>query len=78
MANTDIEEASVIQGNDNSQYGVLVKLNSSAAEKMRAATESNVGKRLAIILDGDGASAVISGKFTEAQAQRIANGIFEK
>jgi hypothetical protein len=84
--NGDIAEARVVQGSSPSQYSVDIKFNASGAEKMRAATENHIGKLVAILLDGQvvmapvvrspiGASAVITGNFTKAQAERISNGI---
>jgi hypothetical protein len=84
--NGDIAEARVVQGSSPSQYAIDVKFNAAGAEKMRAATGSDVGKLLAILLDGQvvmapvlrspiAASAVVTGNFTKAQAERIANGI---
>ncbi len=84
--NGDIAEARVVPGSSPSQYAVAIKFNASGAEKMTAATGSHIGKHLAILLDGKvvmapvlrspiGASAVITGNFTKAQAERIANGI---
>jgi hypothetical protein len=84
--NGDIAEAQVVQGSSPSQYAVDIKFNASGAEKMRAATGKNIGNHLAILLDGQvvmapvirspiGASALITGNFTKAQAERIVNGI---
>ena len=84
--NGDIAEARVVQGSSPSQYAIDIKFNAAGAEKMRAATGSHVGKLLAILLDGQvvmapvlrspiGASALVTGHFTKAQAERIANGV---
>jgi hypothetical protein len=86
VTNSDIESARVIQGSGPSQYGVAVEFNASGAEKMRAATGNRIGKPMAILLDGEvamapvirtaiGPSALITGKFTRTQAEKIANGI---
>ena len=84
--NGDIAAARVVQGGAPSQYAVDVKFKASGAEKMRTATGSHIGKPVAILLDGQvvmapvvrspiGASAVVTGNFTRAQAERIVKGI---
>jgi hypothetical protein len=86
VTNSDIESTRVIQGSDPSQYAVGVEFNAAGAEKMRAATGNHIGKLVAILLDGEvvmapvirtaiGPSAVITGKFTRPQAEKIVNGI---
>ena len=85
-ANSDIVAARVVQGAGTSQYGVSIEFNASGAEKMRIATGDHMGKPVAILLDGQvvvaptlrspiGASAVIDGNYTKAQAERIVRGI---
>lgn len=84
--NSDIAMARVIQPAGSSQYAVDIKFNASGAEKMPAATRSHLGKLAAILLDGRvvmapvirspiSESAIISGNFTKAQAERIVSGI---
>lgn len=86
VSNSDIASAQVVEGGGPSQYRVDVRFTASGAEKMRAATASHVGKLAAILLDGRvvmapvlrtpiGPSAMITGNFTRAQAEKIANGI---
>jgi preprotein translocase subunit SecD len=86
VTNDDISESRVIQGNAPSRFGVAVELNAAGAEKMRKATAGHIGGPVAILIDGDvvaativksaiGNSAVISGDFTKAEAERIANGM---
>jgi hypothetical protein len=86
VTNRDIEAARVIQTGGSSQYGVSIEFNAAGAEKMRAATRNHIGKRMAILLDGQvviapvlrspiGAAAVITGNYTRAQAERIVKGI---
>jgi hypothetical protein len=86
VTNSDIAAARVVQGGSSSQYSVSVEFNASGAGKMRAATGKNIGKRMAILLDGQAvvtpllrtpiaASAVITGNFTRSQAERIVSGI---
>lgn len=86
VTNGDIASSQVVQDGTPSQYRVDVEFNASGAEKMRAATEKHIGKKMAILLDGQvvatpvlrtsiGTSARITGNFTRSQAERIANGI---
>jgi len=86
VTNSDIAAARVIQSVGPAQYGVSVEFTASGAEKMRTATANHIGKPVAILIDGQvvvapvvrtpiGASAVVSGNYTRAQAERIANGI---
>jgi preprotein translocase subunit SecD len=86
VTNDDIERSSVIGGNAPSQFWIDVRLNAAGAEKMRQATANHLGKPIAILINGDvvtaptlkspiGAAAVISGDYTQADAQRIAAGM---
>ena len=63
-----------------------MQLKAAGAEKMRQAAMNHLGRPLAILLDGDvvsaptvkspiGAAAVISGDYTRADAERIAQGM---
>jgi hypothetical protein len=86
VTNSDIAAAQVVQGGDPSHYSVAVEFNPSGAEKMRSTTGGHIGKRLAILIDGqvvaapvlrspiDG-SAVVTGGFSRAKAERIVKGI---
>jgi preprotein translocase subunit SecD len=76
----------VVPGEGPSHYGVGVEFNAAGAQKMRQATASHVGRPVAILIDGDvvtapvlrspiSTSAVISGDYTQAEAERIVNGI---
>ena len=84
--NSDIAGAKVIPGARLSTYGVQVEFTAAGSAKMRAATKEHIGKPVAILLDGTvvtvpvvrtpiDTSAVISGNFTKAQADRIVSGI---
>ena len=86
VTNNDIANSRVIPGGSRSQFGIDVQLNSGGAEKMRRATMSHLGKPVAILIDGNvviaptiksaiGAAAVITGDYTQADAQRIAAGM---
>jgi preprotein translocase subunit SecD len=85
--NGDIAAAGIVQaGSGPLQYFIDIKFKPSGAEKMRAATGSHIGKPVAILLDGQvvmapvlrspiDSSAVVTGSFTRAQAERIVNGM---
>jgi len=86
VRNNDIAAARVVQGNGPSQYWVSVDFTPQGAAKMRSATTNHIGRPIAILLDGHVAaapvlrtpiaeSAVISGDFTRAEAERIVKGI---
>jgi hypothetical protein len=86
VTNDDIAQSSVIQGNGPSHFGVTVQFTAAGAQKMRQATAGHVGRPMAILIDGEivmapvlrdpiSTSAVISGDFTKAEAERIVNGI---
>jgi hypothetical protein len=86
VSNADVERSAVVPGNSPSQFGVGVQFTAAGARKMREATANHVGRPVAILLDGDvvmaptlrdpiGADAVISGDYSQAEAQRIVNGI---
>jgi SecD-like export protein len=86
VTNGDIAQSSVVPGDAPSRFGVGVQFNASGAQKMRQATASHVGRPVAILIDGEvvtapvlrspiSTSAVISGDYTKAEAERIANGI---
>jgi preprotein translocase subunit SecD len=86
VTNSDIARSRVVPGASPSQFGIDVQLNSAGAEKMRQATMGHLGKPVAILIDGSiviaptvksaiGTAAVISGDYTQADAQRIAAGM---
>ena len=86
VTNSDIASARVLPGNAPGQYAVGVEFNASGAEKMRQATAAHIGRPMAILIDGQvvmapvlrtpiSASAVVTGNFTKAEAERIVNGI---
>lgn len=85
VTNDDIAQTWVVQ-NSPAEFGVSVQLLPSGADRMRQATKSHVGRPLAVLIDGTvamapvvrapiGDSAVISGRYTQAEAERIAAGI---
>jgi len=86
VANSDIAQAHVVQGNSASTFGVSVTFNAEAAARMLRATQSHVGRPLAILVDGEvvaapvvrspiATSAIISGDYARAKAERIVGGI---
>jgi len=86
VTNREIESARVIQASGSSKFSISIEFKAAGAEKMQAATRNHIGKRLAILLDGEvvmapvvkspiGAAAVITGGYTRAQAERVAKGI---
>ncbi|MCL5005167.1 MAG: hypothetical protein M1404_01430 [Acidobacteria bacterium] len=83
VSNNDIAEVRVVRDGGPSQHGISIKFNKAGAAKMRQTTQSHIGKLLAVLLDGQvvmapvirspiGASAIITGRFTKAEAERIA------
>ena len=86
VTNSDIGSARVLPRNALGQYAVGVEFNTSGAEKMRRATAGHIGKPMVILIDGQVAtaalvrtpistSALVTGFFTKAEAERIVNGI---
>jgi preprotein translocase subunit SecD len=84
--NGDIATARIIPDSNPSQYAIDLKFIESGADKMRKASGNHIGKPMAILLDGQvvmaptlrspiGDSAVVTGHFTRAEAERIVNGI---
>ena len=88
LDNTDL--ASAWPQADGDGFSVGFMLTEDGALKLARLTKSHIGELLAIILDGrvestpkimaeiTGGRAVISGKFTDAEAKALADGILEK
>jgi hypothetical protein len=85
LTNGDIASAEPVQDASGS-FSVVVSLTRDGAAKLAQTTRQNLGRRLAILVDGQvvlaptvrspiRASAVISGSYTKAEADRIAAGI---
>jgi hypothetical protein len=83
--NDDIAGAEVLQDGPDG-FGVAVRLLASGAARMRQATAGHLGRPVAILIDGGVVAApivrspiddaaVISGGYTQAEAERIASGI---
>jgi hypothetical protein len=86
VANRDIVEAHVVQGNTPSMFGVSLTFTPEGAARMLRATRSHIGRPLAILIDGEvqtapavrspiTTAAVISGNFERNEADRIVGGI---
>jgi hypothetical protein len=86
VTNSDIAQAQVIQGDAASTFSVAITFNADGAAKMFRASQSHIGRPLAILLDGEvvmapvvrspiTTAATISGTFTRAEAERIVAGI---
>jgi preprotein translocase subunit SecD len=82
--NDDIAEAFVAQDGD--QFSVNVRFLPPGAQRLEHATKAHVGRRVAMLIDGRvamavvvrapiGEWAVITGPFSRADAERIAHGI---
>jgi preprotein translocase subunit SecD len=76
----------VAPGGTPSTFNIGIRFNEAGAEKMRRATANHLGKPLAVLIDGEvvmaptlrspvSDSALISGDFSQAEAERIVNGI---
>jgi preprotein translocase subunit SecD len=85
VENSDITSARVIEG-DGETFGVSVTFSAGGAAKMRRATTAHIGRPIAILLDGEVIAAptvrsaisdagVLQGRYTRAEAERIATGI---
>lgn len=84
-SNDDIAQAWVVQDGPD-RFGVSVRFLPTGAERMKQATTRHLGRPMAVLIDDAvvmapvlrspiADSAVISGHFTQAQAERIADGI---
>ncbi len=86
VTNSEIASARLLADDTPGQYSVGVEFTASGAEKMRRATATHIGKPLAVFIDGKvvmtpivrsliSTSAMVTGDFTKAEAERIVNGI---
>jgi len=85
VTNDDVARSSVLQDGPD-DFGVLVEFLPAGEQRLRQATTAHLGRLLAILIDGEvviapvirsaiGDSAVISGAYTRAEAERIVAGI---
>ena len=85
ITNDEIAQSWVTQDGPD-RFGVSIQLLEGGARRMREATSAHLGRPVAILIDGVvvaapivrsamSDSAMISGNFTSAEADRIANGI---
>ncbi|NLT65757.1 MAG: hypothetical protein GXX84_04055 [Acidobacteria bacterium] len=86
VTNSDIAKAEVVPRPGEGDFMVSVTFTPEGARKMHAATERNIGKRMAILIDGVivaapvirgtlSEAAVVEGKLTKQEAERIVAGI---
>ena len=86
VTNADVVQARVVPGNSGSVFHVAIAFSRDGAVKMAQATASHVNKPLAILINGRvitapilrgqiSDNAVISGDFTNSEAQAIASGL---
>lgn len=85
VTNDDIAQSWVLEDGPD-HFGVSVEFLQPGAERMRQATAGHVGRPVAILIDGAVVTApilrsaisdvaMITGDYTRAEAQRIADGI---
>jgi preprotein translocase subunit SecD len=85
LSNDDIAQSWVSQEGQ-TQFAVAVQFLPSGAQRIRQATAAHIGRPVAILIDGRVVmapvvrspirdSAMITGRFTRAEAERIADGI---
>jgi len=85
VTNDDIAQNWITQDGPD-RFGISVVFSPAAAQRMRQATATHIGRPVAILIDGEvvsapvlrsaiSDSAVISGDYTREQAQRIADGV---
>ena len=86
VTNADVARNRIVPGATLSRFWIDVQLNAAGAQKMRQATMDHIGKPVAILIDGEvvlsptvksaiGAAAMITGDYTRADAERIAESI---
>lgn len=86
VTNDDIARSAVAPGGTPSTFNIGIRFNEAGAEKMRRATANHLGKPLAVLIDGEvvmaptlrspiSDSALINGDYSQAEAERIVNGI---
>jgi len=86
VVNSDIAHAALVPGDSASTFGVSLTFNADAGARMRRATQSHLGRPMAILIDGEvvsapvvrspvSTSALLTGDYRRADAERIVSGI---
>jgi preprotein translocase subunit SecD len=86
LTNDDIVASRVVPGDGPSRFGVAVTFSADGARRMRDTTSRHIGELIAIVIDGEVVAAprvrspidreaIISGEYTRAEADRIAEGL---
>ena len=89
VTNGDIAEAHIAPGSTPTTYAIAVEFTASGAVKMQEATARHIGGPVAILVDGEvvmapvlrspiSTSAMITGNYSRAAAERIVAGIIGK
>jgi preprotein translocase subunit SecD len=87
LTNADIASARVVRSD--SRYGVEVTFTEAGAARMRAVTSANIGRLLAVLVDGEVVTAprvtsavseigILTGDYTRAEAERVAAGLLRR
>jgi hypothetical protein len=86
VTNADIARSRIVPGDGPSHFNIAVEFNAAGAQKMQQATADHVGRPVAVLIDGEivmapilraaiSTSALITGDYSRAEAERIVNGI---
>jgi hypothetical protein len=86
VTNSDIAQAQVVQADAASTNNISITFTADGAAKMLRASQNHIGRPMAILIDGEvvmapvvraavTTSAIISGRYTRAEADRIVAGI---
>ena len=88
LGNKDILSAKMVPGTTPSTFGIALTFTPEGAEKMRRVTQEHIGEHLQLVIDGNvvmapliraavGESAMLTGNYTNAEAQRIIDGLLK-
>jgi preprotein translocase subunit SecD len=86
VTNEDVARSRIVPGDGPSHFNIAVEFNAAGTQKMQQATADHVGRPVAVLIDGEtvmaptlrtpiSTSALITGDYTRAEAERIVNGI---
>jgi hypothetical protein len=86
VTNEDIVDAQLVPGEGPSPFSISVTFSPAGSEKMARASKGHVGRPVAILIDGVVVmapvlrdpvmtSALVTGPFTKAEAERVVQGI---